>query len=132
MTSLVEAVELGEESLRAVYRDAWSREQVAALCVAVARHAAAGDAVAAGILAHAAAELGTLVAAVARRLSWGSEPLPVSAVGGVISAGPSLRRPLERWLAAVLPHARWRAPLGSPLEGALLLAQKRELRCRTF
>jgi N-acetylglucosamine kinase-like BadF-type ATPase len=120
-----------EESLRAVYRDGWSREQVAGLCAAVARHAAAGDAVAVEILERAAAELGALIAAVARRLRWGSVPLRVSAVGGVTDAGPPLRGPLERWLAAVLPHAQWKAPLGSPLEGAMLLAGEEVLLCQT-
>lgn len=120
-----------EESLRAVYRDGWTGVQVAALAAAVARCAAAGDAVAAGILERAAAELGGLILAVAHRLNWRVEPLWVSAVGGVMNAGADLSEPLQRWLAAVLPSARWKAPLGSPLEGALLLAREEGLHCRT-
>jgi N-acetylglucosamine kinase-like BadF-type ATPase len=120
-----------EEALRAVYRDGWSREQVAALAGGVARHAAAGDPAAVGILERAAAELGALIAAVARRLDWGPSPPVVTAVGGVMEAGDPVRRPLERWLAALLPDARWTAPLGSPLDGALLLAQEGGLPCPT-
>jgi N-acetylglucosamine kinase-like BadF-type ATPase len=104
---------------------------VAQLCTTVARHAAEGDAVAAGILERAAAELGALIGAVARRLSGGAVPLCVSAVGGVMNAGLPLQGALERWLAAMLPHVRWTAPLGSPLEGALLLAEKEGLLCQT-
>jgi N-acetylglucosamine kinase-like BadF-type ATPase len=113
----------GEEALRAVYRDRWSREQIAGLSVAAAGHAEAGDPVARGIIERAAAELGGLVAAVARRLEGYRDPLPVYAIGGVMEAGPVVLDPLERWLSAVWPAARFSKPLGSPLEGALLLAQ---------
>jgi N-acetylglucosamine kinase-like BadF-type ATPase len=114
---------IAEEALRAVYRDAWTRERVAALSAVVSRQAAAGDQVALEIQEQAAAELGALIYAVSRRLRWGSSPLPVAAVGGVLENWPGLRHAVERWLAAVLPNACWTPPLGSPVEGAVLLAQ---------
>ena len=117
----------GEEALRAVYRDRWTRARVAELSAAAGLHAAAGDRVATEILERAAGELGALIAAVAGRLGWHAGLLPVYAVGGVTEAGPALIGPLERWLAAVLPPARFRTPLGSPLDGALLLARQEEL-----
>jgi N-acetylglucosamine kinase-like BadF-type ATPase len=120
-----------EQALRSVYRDGWSREQVAALGALVSRCAAAGDEAAARILDRAAAELGALVAAVSSRLGWGARPLPVVAVGGLLAAGPPLIEPLQRWLAAVLPHALWTAPMGSPLEGAALLAREEGRLCPT-
>jgi N-acetylglucosamine kinase-like BadF-type ATPase len=118
-----------EQALRAVYRDAWPRDKVAFAAPFVARHAAAGDRVSAEILKRAAAELGALVLSVAQQLRWGAGPIPVYGVGGVFEAGPPLLEPLERWLAAALPTAHWRAPRGSPVEGALRLA--REVTCPT-
>jgi N-acetylglucosamine kinase-like BadF-type ATPase len=112
------------EALRAVYRDGWSRERIAALSVAAACHAQEGDCAANQIMERAAAELGCLLEAVVRKLGGYSSPLPVWAVGGAIDSGPPLLGPLERWVAAVLPHLEWRQPLGSPLEGALRLAQR--------
>jgi N-acetylglucosamine kinase-like BadF-type ATPase len=111
-----------EEALRAVYRDGWSREQIAALSVVVTRHASEGDMVALRILERAAAELGVLVEAVARRLEWGSERLPVALVGGVLESSAELREALRRWLGTVLPNACCTTPQGSPVQGALLLA----------
>jgi glucosamine kinase len=116
-----------EEGLRNVLRDSWDRERVAALAAHLAAMATAGDEVAMAILDRAAAELTELVVAVAEHLDWRAEPFPLTAVGGVLAAGPPLREPLERRLAAILPNACWRAPLGPPVEGALLLAQCGEL-----
>jgi N-acetylmuramic acid 6-phosphate etherase len=118
-----------EQALRAAYRDNWPREKVAAAAPTVVQHAASGDRVASEILERAAAELGALVLSVARQLTWGAAPIPVFGVGGLLNAGPPLREPLERWVATVLPSARWSEARGSPLDGALRLA--REGHCPT-
>lgn len=112
-----------EEMLRTVYRDQWPRERVAGLAPAVAQAATAGDEVALGILERSAGELAALVVAVARRLGWTGEPLRLAGVGGVLEAGAPVRGPLERRLAQALPNACWTRAVGSPVEGALLLAQ---------
>ncbi len=126
-----EAAAMLEERLRVVYRDDWSREQVASLAPQVMRAAAAGDGVAGVIVERAAAELGALVLAVARKLGGSTVEETVATVGGVFDAGPLVRQPLERWLAAMLPNARWVEPLGPPVEGALRLAEEEWSRCRT-
>jgi glucosamine kinase len=113
-----------EQLLRAVYRDQWPRHRIAALSVPVAEAAAAGDGVAADILDRAADGLAALVLAVARRLMWTRGPLRLVGTGGVLEAGRVIRAPLERRLVETLPDAFWASAAGSPLEGALLLAQQ--------
>jgi N-acetylglucosamine kinase-like BadF-type ATPase len=113
-----------EEALRSVYRDAWSRERIAALCEVASRHAGAGDRVAMELFERAAPELGSLIEAVAHQLDGSARPLPISVVGGVAGVGAVLWSPLRRWVASVLPNARWSKPLGTPLDGALRLAQQ--------
>jgi N-acetylglucosamine kinase-like BadF-type ATPase len=113
-----------EELLRLVYRDAWQRERIADLARVAASHAAAGDDAAKTIMERAAAELGSLIDSVVRRLDGGSRHLQLYAVGGLIDAGPPLLGPLKRWVAAVQPFVEWSKPLGSPLEGALHLAAR--------
>lgn len=121
--SLSEAEKV-EMALRAVYRDAWSRERIASLSDLASHHAGAEDGVAVEIFERAAQELGGLIESVARRLDGSRRVLPISVVGGVAQAGAVLWNPLKRWMAAVLPDARWQKPLGTPLDGALLLAQR--------
>jgi N-acetylglucosamine kinase-like BadF-type ATPase len=103
--------------LRGVYRCGWQREQIAQVASEVAAAAEAGDAVALGLMACAAADLLELAAAVARNL--GDHSLPIALQGGM--AGGILRRLVEQHLRAAggpaLIDARH-----SPLEGAVLLA----------
>ena len=73
--------------------------------------------------------LGALVVAVARRLDWTVEPLAVAAAGGVFEAGRPLRTTLEQCVGSACPNVVWQRPLGSPVEGAILLAQEEAARC---
>ncbi|MFI1963433.1 N-acetylglucosamine kinase [Streptomyces pathocidini] len=84
----------------------------------VGRCAAAGDAVATGILREAARQIAVSAAAVCPSAE-GSE---VAATGGLFGMGEPLLRPLREELAERLPHARPVAPAGDPLDGALCIA----------
>ncbi|MFF2806665.1 N-acetylglucosamine kinase [Streptomyces sp. NPDC058000] len=81
-------------------------------------HCAAGDALAAGILADAARHIADSAAAVC-------PPGPGAAValtGGLLGLGDPLLSPLRTALAERLPDARPTEAAGSPLDGALAIA----------
>lgn len=95
-------------------------DDVARFALEVLDAAAAGDAVAAGIVDAAGRELAGTAAAGIAALP-GSEPVPVACTGRLVEAGGGLR---EAFLAALaeVPRARFVAAAGSPLDGACLLA----------
>jgi N-acetylglucosamine kinase-like BadF-type ATPase len=105
----------------------WQPADVAGFAPVVGAAAAAGDAVAGGILAEAAAELALAVATVARSLGF-LDPdgfrFEVVAAGGSWSGLPGLQ---ERFAAALRGEATGAtviAPRRSPVEGAVLLARR--------
>lgn len=90
----------------------------------VARLCAAGDPVAARIMEEAAEELAEAVITAARRL--GEPVIPVAITGGLADVGPALLDPLSRALAAADIGLRLQRALGGPLDGARLLACRRD------
>ncbi len=95
----------------------------------VARCANAGgtsggpDPVAADILRDAAREIArTAVAACPD--PWGERATAVALTGGLLKIGEPLLAPLERELAARLPHARTVPAAGDPLDGSVLVAAR--------
>ncbi|GAA2505569.1 N-acetylglucosamine kinase [Streptomyces gobitricini] len=84
----------------------------------VARCAAEGDPVSAGVLARAARHIAEAAAAACPR---GAEP-EVALTGGLFKMGDPLLVPLRAELAEHVPHARVVAAAGDPLDGALAVA----------
>lgn len=82
--------------------------------------AADGDGAALAIVSQAGAEAARSAAAA---LVPGLAPR-VAATGGLFSAGGTLVERFGATLAALRPDAEVRAPLGDPLDGALLLAER--------
>ncbi|WP_426403095.1 N-acetylglucosamine kinase [Streptomyces sp. R-07] len=81
-------------------------------------HCAAGDPVAAGILARAGAHI-----AEAAEAACPAEPgAQVALTGGLFKMGESLLAPLRTALAELVPRARTVEPAGDPLAGAVTLA----------
>lgn len=95
---------------------------VAAFARQVAEAARRGDEISRSIWAEAAAELAASAAACARRLLPAGEPVPVSWSGGLFAADDLLLEPFLGRLAALLPDAVPRPPVGDALAGAALLA----------
>lgn len=81
---------------------------------------AAEDPVAREVLRAAAQEIATAAAAVCPR----EERASVALTGGLFRIGEPLLGPLRGELEARLPHARFQAPAGDPLDGALLVAAR--------
>jgi N-acetylglucosamine kinase-like BadF-type ATPase len=98
-----------------------SRDEIAALAPAVFEAAEQGCAAANGIVRAAAAELASLIRAVARRLEHPA-PLPWSWSGSLIAASGSLRDWIAEYLAADGSSLEMQPPRAGPLEGALALA----------
>ena len=84
----------------------------------IAAAALAGDAVASALLGHAALALAATATAAAARLP-GDGACDFAITGGLVELGPALIDPL---LAALPARLRRRAPEGSALDGAALLA----------
>ncbi|WP_318216058.1 N-acetylglucosamine kinase [Streptomyces sp. SCL15-6] len=105
----------------AVDRDGNPARTTASFSPEVARAAAAGDDVAAGIVRRAAAALGETVLTAARR-TGGADALPVALTGGLTGLGAVLLGPLRASLADAPLPLRPQDPLGDPLDGARLLA----------
>lgn len=107
--------------------DRWQgqRSVIAELSKTVVEAEAQGDAVAAGILTDACAELATIVEATRVELRFGvDDPVPVSYSGGMFNA-EFIRRGFEDALVARNPNYDLRPPLFSPVVGAALYAAKR-------
>ena len=92
-----------------------------ARCADTAGDPGGPDPVAAGILHEAAREIARTAAAVCPDPS-GGRPAAVALTGGLLKIGPPLLNPLERELAARLPHARTVESAGDPLDGSVLVA----------
>lgn len=100
------------------------RARIAALSVAVAEAAEAGDAVAQEILRAAAAELALLADAIVNRLDWAADaPVPVSYSGGMFNA-PRLFEAFAAALAAGSIQYDLRPPAYQPDEGAARYAAR--------
>ena len=103
--------------LHKLYTEEWPRARAARLAPLVDRAAAAGDAVAEGILNGAAQDLAVLAGAVRGQLWKPDDVVEVAHIGGVFES----RRVLERFRTLVELEApnRLIAPRHSPAEGAL-------------
>lgn len=86
----------------------------------IALLAAEGDEVAGAILHKAAAELAESVVAAGRPL--GGSAVDIALTGGLVGLGEPLLAPLRAALAAAAGRVRLRKALGTPLDGARLLA----------
>ena len=95
---------------------------VAALAPLVGEVAAAGDPVAARIVAVGAEELASAAASVARRLGLAHDPIPLPLAGGIFHAVPLVRTLVIEKLATLLPNARPALLTSEPARGALRLA----------
>ncbi|MEO3978301.1 BadF/BadG/BcrA/BcrD ATPase family protein [Streptomyces sp. CAU 1734] len=88
----------------------------------VARCAAAGDGVSAGILRLAAGHIAEAAAAVCPPAGADGAAPEVALTGGLFHTGEPLLVPLRAELAAQLPSARLTPAAGDPLAGAVLIA----------
>lgn len=97
----------------------------AAFAPTVAKAASTGDEVSIGILREAAIAWGETVVAVARRIG-GTSPLCVAVTGGLVHLGDALLPEFDAFLAGSgyeLPRVQ---PSGGSLDGARLLASRRD------
>ncbi|GIV20708.1 MAG: hypothetical protein KatS3mg023_2459 [Armatimonadota bacterium] len=112
------------EWLSALYRTQNPQSLLAELAPLVTEAAEQGDASAQNILFHAAEHLADLVLHLVEHLHL-PEDFPVCTVGGVWKS-PSVLQRFHRQLVERLPY--WRGgvqpPMYSPVEGALLIAQR--------
>jgi N-acetylglucosamine kinase-like BadF-type ATPase len=112
------------EWLSALYRTQNPQSLLAELAPLVTEAAERGDALAQRILFHAAEHLADLVLHLVEHLHL-PEDFPVCTVGGVWKS-PSVLQRFHRQLVERLPY--WRGgvqpPMYSPVEGALLIAQR--------
>lgn len=90
--------------------------------------AAAGDVIAAGLLAQAADELAALGVSLIRRLGLIGDEFLLATWGGVFGRSPALDRRLEQRISAAAPGARFRALPVSPAQVAAELARQIPLR----
>jgi N-acetylglucosamine kinase-like BadF-type ATPase len=113
-----------DQVVRRVYADLpAAKAEMAALVPLVIAAAEQADAVAQGILRQAGSDLGTVAAAVLRRLDLpaGCEPL-VAVTGGVLTGCPAVRAAMGERLAALAPAACLIDSMESPAEGAVRMA----------
>ncbi|MET0553315.1 MAG: BadF/BadG/BcrA/BcrD ATPase family protein [Vicinamibacteria bacterium] len=106
--------------VKRVYEEALPKHRIAALAPLVEEARVAGDAVAAGIVREAGAELALSAASVARQLGLGDEPYPVVLAGGAFKACPSLA---DAVAASCEPAARPAPLTAEPAAGAVALAK---------
>ncbi|HZQ55886.1 MAG TPA: BadF/BadG/BcrA/BcrD ATPase family protein [Bryobacteraceae bacterium] len=107
------------ESISVIYGP--QARDVASLCRAVHRTAAAGDEVACSLFREAAEELAEAVIAAARQLDLTHSPVGVSYQGGVAENCPLLIEFLRKRLKHHLPLADFHPPRWKPVIGAYLL-----------
>jgi N-acetylglucosamine kinase len=108
--------------LHLFYTPEWPRSRVAQLAPLVDQAAAAGDAVAAGILTSAAQDLAMLAASVRAQLWEAAGSVVVAYIGGVFRSGRLLER--FRSLMELGQGSRVSPPRYGPAEGALLEAYR--------
>jgi len=112
------------EWLSALYRAQNPQSLLAQLAPLVTEAAKQGDGPAQGILLHAADHLAGLVTQLTQHLHL-PEEFPVCIVGGVWNSQTVLQR-FRQQLGEQLPHwqGEVKSPMYSPVEGALLIAQR--------
>lgn len=86
-----------------VYAQPMDRAAIATLAPTVAEAAAAGDHVAAGVLAEAGHQLGLAVVTTLRALGLDCTPSPVAYMGGVFAAGDAILEPFQRAVVSACP-----------------------------
>jgi glucosamine kinase len=106
-----------------VYTTPLTKSEVAAFAIETSRLAGAGDAVARGLYARAASELGEQVRAVITHTGL-SGAFPVGLIGSAFRAGEVFVGPLTRAIHAVAPAADVFAVEMAPVGGSLLLAAR--------
>jgi N-acetylglucosamine kinase-like BadF-type ATPase len=97
---------------------------VASFAADVAREAAGGDQIAAGILRDAGRELAISACAALERLFSAEDEAAVSYAGNVFLAGPALTQPFAEHVAERRPGTEILPPAGDSLAGAALLAER--------
>jgi N-acetylglucosamine kinase-like BadF-type ATPase len=86
--------------------------------------AAAGDAIARGVIRWAGQELGELANAVIRQLEFEALEFDVVLVGSMYEAGPALIEPMRATVEALAPRARLVRLTSPPVVGAVLLGMQ--------
>jgi N-acetylglucosamine kinase-like BadF-type ATPase len=121
LRSILETWQLSEpeQLIGHVYRPETTRAEIARLSQTVLRLADAGDLHARQLLNNAAAELGRMVAAVARRLDFDNPPLALG--GGLIGASARLQDAVQRACGIPLQSVQH---VGEPVQGALVIARR--------
>jgi N-acetylmuramic acid 6-phosphate etherase len=113
-----------QELVQAIYQAADCRTTVAALAPLVVAIADQGDAESQQIVDRAAADLATMVVAVAKRLDLTNTPLPLALAGGTLLGSRRLQSAtLDRIVAAGCTLAAT-AEVRDPVRGAVALAQR--------
>jgi len=97
-------------------------QMIAALAPVVIAEAENGDEAAGEIIRKGCSELARMALAAARKLDWETDPVSISAIGGVARSGRFFASALETALAACLPEANLKQPQLPPVLGASLLA----------
>jgi N-acetylglucosamine kinase-like BadF-type ATPase len=126
-TQLTELVlrHMGLASPTELIHEVYYRElhrQAAGLAPLVQQATAAGDAVAAQILARAATELSAAAASVITRLGMRGDAFPTILAGGIFRGVPSLARDVESRLSEIAPRSGVRLLQVEPAVGAVRLA----------
>lgn len=96
----------------------------AAAAPLVFQTAAAGDAVALGVVRWAAVELASLASGVIRQLGLENETFDVVLVGSMYNGGPLLLKPMQAAVRAVAPGAAFVRLTVPPVVGAALLGMQ--------
>ncbi|HHW84765.1 MAG TPA: hypothetical protein GX400_00980 [Chloroflexi bacterium] len=105
-----------------LYTQGISKAEIASFAPLVMEAAAAGDALALGLIRQGVQELALMVTAVARNLGWAAAPCEVTLTGGLWRAGEVVLAPFRAALAEMLPMARIVMPELPPVIGACVLA----------
>lgn len=131
-TSLVDTmcVQLGVDGIPALIEQLHlgqrDHSELTALAPAVFRDAAAGDAVAGGLVDRQADEVVAFVRAIAHRLDLGRAAPAIVLGGSILRAGhPRLDERIARGVAELVPDARIERPAVVPVVGAALAAARR-------
>lgn len=110
------------ELVHPVYDGGIDPHEIAGVAPIVGRAAAAGDAVAAGLIAAGADELAAAAASVARRLGLADAAVALPLAGGIFRSIPEMRAAVIARLAVQLPAATPRVLDVEPATGAVRLA----------
>lgn len=105
-----------------LYTQGVSKAEIAGFAPLVMEAAAAGDALAQGLIRQGVHEMALMVKAVAHNLGWADAPCEVTLTGGLWRAGEVVLTPFHAALAEMLPQARIIMPELPPVIGACLLA----------